>query len=223
MQKEGQHHEQRRHYLHGSQDAQLVLHAASRLFDWPLDGLFDLGASMTQEDIIRMAQESQMPFYWRTGEITYLDKLERFAALVASAERERIKQANAPEIERINAYIKEALAQQEQPPYHHFVSDRFNIDLQTGNLNIGAVKKQEPVAWISPKELLVIRGNAYAGAKDWRVNLGLEPEDGDVGLYTIPPQRTWVGLTDEERQDIALEVPIDAVSITEAKLKEKNT
>ena len=38
----------------------------------------------------------------------------------------------------------------------------------------------------------------------------------------VAPQRTWVGLTDEERQDIALEVPIDAVSITEAKLKEKN-
>lgn len=36
-------------------------------------------------------------------------------------------------------------------------------------------------------------------------------------------ERTWVGLTDDERQDIALEVPIDAVSITEAKLKEKNT
>ena len=31
-----------------------------------------------------------MPFYWRTGEITYLDKLERFAALVASAEREKL-------------------------------------------------------------------------------------------------------------------------------------
>jgi len=41
-------------------------------------------------------------------------------------------------------------------------------------------------------------------------------------LYTSP-QRTWVGLTDEEREEIALEVPIDAVSITEAKLKEKNT
>ena len=39
----------------------------------------------------------------------------------------------------------------------------------------------------------------------------------------VAPQRTWVGLTDEERQDIALEVPIDAVFITEAKLKEKNT
>lgn len=43
---------------------------------------------MNREDIIRMAQEAQMPFYWRTGEITYIDKLERFAALVASAERE---------------------------------------------------------------------------------------------------------------------------------------
>ena len=43
---------------------------------------------MNREDIIRMAQEAQMPFYWRTGEITYLDKLEAFAALVASAERE---------------------------------------------------------------------------------------------------------------------------------------
>ena len=44
---------------------------------------------MNRENIIRMAQEAQMPFYWRTGEITYLDKLEVFAALVASAERER--------------------------------------------------------------------------------------------------------------------------------------
>jgi len=58
--------------------------------------------------------------------------------------------------------------------------------------------KDEPVAWISPTELLVMRGNALGGAKDWRVNVGLKPEDGDVGLYTAPPQRTWVGLTDEE-------------------------
>ena len=47
---------------------------------------------MNREDIIRIAREAQMPFYWRTGEITYLDKLERFAAFVASAEREAIAQ-----------------------------------------------------------------------------------------------------------------------------------
>jgi hypothetical protein len=41
-------------------------------------------------------------------------------------------------------------------------------------------------------------------------------------VYQAMP-RTWVGLTDEEREEIALEVPMDAVCITEAKLKEKNT
>jgi hypothetical protein len=48
---------------------------------------YSKGRNMTKQEIICMAQEAQMPFYWRTGEITYLDKLERFAALVASAER----------------------------------------------------------------------------------------------------------------------------------------
>jgi hypothetical protein len=45
---------------------------------------------MNRDDVTRMAREAQMPFYWSTGEITYLDKLERFAALVASAERKDI-------------------------------------------------------------------------------------------------------------------------------------
>jgi hypothetical protein len=85
--------------------------------------------------------------------------------------------------------------------------------------------KDEPVAWISPTELLVMRGNALGGAKDWRVNVGLKPEDGDVGLYTTPPQRTWVGLTDEEMQSIAFESAdaLSAVFVAEAKLKDKNS
>jgi hypothetical protein len=37
--------------------------------------------------IMEMAREAGMPFYWRTGEITYLDKLERFAELVREDER----------------------------------------------------------------------------------------------------------------------------------------
>jgi hypothetical protein len=44
-------------------------------------------------------------------------------------------------------------------------------------------------------------------------------DDDDIQDYVRP----WIGLTDEERQEIALEVPIDAVLITEAKLKERNT
>lgn len=42
-----------------------------------------------------------------------------------------------------------------------------------------------------------------------------------MALYA-GPQRPWAGLTDAEREEIALEVPMDAVFITEAKLKEKN-
>lgn len=56
-------------------------------------------------------------------------------------------------------------------------------DSRVDGEGIEVVAKGEPVAWISAKELLVMRGNAYAGAKSWRVNLGLEPEEGDVGLY----------------------------------------
>ena len=47
----------------------------------------------------------------------------------------------------------------------------------------------------------------------------------DSNAYLTPPQRTWVGLTAEERIEIdhlALS-RVQAVQMTEAKLKEKNT
>ena len=74
------------------------------------------------------------------------------------------------------------------------VSKGYRMDIE--RLKAALEAKDEPVAWISPTELLVMRGNALGGAKDWRVNVGLKPEDGDVGLYTTPPQRK--PLTDEE-------------------------
>jgi hypothetical protein len=45
-------------------------------------------------------------------------------------------------------------------------------------------------------------------------------------LYITPPQRTWVGLTDEEMAEIVEEfdgVGWDIAPVIEAKLKEKNT
>ena len=53
---------------------------------------------------------------------------------------------------------------------------------------------------------------------------GVFPSIGNK-MYSAPPQRTWVGLTDEERIEIdhlALS-RVQAVQMTEAKLKEKNT
>jgi hypothetical protein len=43
---------------------------------------------MTRDDIIRMAKEAKLPYEYDTGRILYLKELERFAALVATAERE---------------------------------------------------------------------------------------------------------------------------------------
>ena len=84
--------------------------------------------------------------------------------------------------------------------------------------------EQEPVAWMfQHDETGRMNYVSNDGIHDPTMFLGINPRYALVcPLYTTPPQRTWVGLTDEERQDIALEVPIDAVLITEAKLKDKN-
>jgi hypothetical protein len=47
--------------------------------------------------------------------------------------------------------------------------------------------------------------------KDEQIKGMANPNRGSVGVQEARPQRTWVGLTEQERNDI------------EAKLKEKNT
>jgi hypothetical protein len=68
---------------------------------------------MTREDIIRMAVEADPGFdggqnvmELLSNSIVGIAAIERFAALVAAHERERIIAANAPEIEKVNEYIK---------------------------------------------------------------------------------------------------------------------
>jgi hypothetical protein len=80
---------------------------------------------------------------------------------------------------------------------------------------------QEPVAWMRPSEegydsafrdhstVMVCTGNPWTG---W------------IPLYTAPPQRTWVGLTDEDDIDWEEGGNLkDLVKAIEAKLREKNT
>ena len=43
---------------------------------------------MTRDDIIRMAREAGLPYMYQTDEIVNLGLVERFANLVAAAERE---------------------------------------------------------------------------------------------------------------------------------------
>jgi hypothetical protein len=77
---------------------------------------------------------------------------------------------------------------------------------------------QEPVAW------------QWLGSAHFRKKL---PKNADITawnpLYTNPPQRTWVGLTDEEIQELRYKIDSTAhwtydefARAIEAKLKEKN-
>ena len=69
-------------------------------------------------------------------------------------------------------------------------------------------RSQEPVAWMN----------------DMGTHIDLNVSGRGMPLYTTPPQRAWVGLTDEE----AMEMYLDCNSVSElfdaieAKLKQKN-
>ena len=77
--------------------------------------------------------------------------------------------------------------------------------------------EQEPVAWHEPGAY----GNVTVYEK-WAKENGWQP------LYTAPPQREWVSLTDDERIELAGDIDwaigaySDYARAIEAKLKEKN-
>ena len=45
---------------------------------------------MTRDEVIVLAREAGLPYMYQTGEVANLGLVERFAALVAAHERERI-------------------------------------------------------------------------------------------------------------------------------------
>ena len=75
-----------------------------------------------------------------------------------------------------------------------------------------AQPEQEPVAWY------------YKEGLERGVSLKQETFKW-IPLYTTPPQRTWVGLTDEEIQECLEGLPTQTIDVyakrIEAKLKEK--
>ena len=79
--------------------------------------------------------------------------------------------------------------------------------------------EQEPVAWMCSDELVRKGYIRISNSKD---------ETWNIPLYTAPPKREWVGLTDEEVDECyywkdRLWTTDELVRHVEAKLKEKNT
>ena len=77
---------------------------------------------------------------------------------------------------------------------------------------------QEPVAWVCL--------DLWKAGKHWPDDcFGIESEEGMTPLYTAPPKREFIGLTDEEIDQAANNAGFGHINIAreiEAKLKEKN-
>ena len=117
------------------------------------------------------------------------------------------------EVLRAITAIKEALAQRTEPVawIHNFIEGGISIGKRPADL------QRHPERWTAlykdPKPCPTCEALARTVMLD------------QTSHDTTPPQRTWVGLTDEERIEIdhlALS-RVQAVQMTEAKLKELNT
>ena len=97
-----------------------------------------------------------------------------------------------------------------------------------------AQPEQEPVAWMfQHDETGRMNYVSNDGIHNPTMFLEMNPRYALVcPLYTTPPQRTWVGLSDEDKHEIELRAGItedddgyivsQVFKLTEAKLKEKN-
>ena len=100
--------------------------------------------------------------------------------------------------------------------------------LHDENERLGLYEQGEPVAWMHKQ------GNheepSFRQLDNWEISNGWK----QYPLYAAPPQRTWVGLTDEEisefdtwhdnrEEEVGWCNPSEIVAYIEAKLKEKNT
>ena len=125
-----------------------------------------------------------------------------------------------PEIQKIMksiTAIKEALETKEG------LLDRnsYLLGLYDQKSRLGLETKDEPVAWGMEKDGVILDV------------ICPDEHEREEGEYTLPlfttPQRTWVGLTDEEHHEIVLLAEsgdwhdFEVINATEAKLKEKNT
>jgi hypothetical protein len=130
------------------------------------------------------------------------------------------------------AAIKEALAQQKhcQCPECQVLPHASDCAVHSGpaypagGCDCGAQPEQEPVAWANLDALSEQINSVNCGTV---YRLPSEAE-GREPLYTTPPQRTWVGLTDEEQTQVAWSCGamsadwLEFARAIEAKLKEKN-
>jgi hypothetical protein len=106
--------------------------------------------------------------------------------------------------------------------------DTSDMAHRSGGLSVEQAEKQEPVAWMvltQDDKKLMLYGEEKPPIFNTPVKL--------IPLYTAPPKREWIGLTEDESDDIynahhntygeCITSAYDLVLDIEAKLKERNT
>lgn len=148
-----------------------------------------------------------------------------------------------PQMYEAITVIKAALAQPEQEPVAHPPCKGMNCGITRTDQEHSIECQAEHAAAIAGGQFVKPEQEPKCGAiievfgKDWRLEymslpVGKHKLYTQQYTYTTPPQRTLVGLTDEERNNLWREVvgwgdpshdDEDLMKTIEAKLKEKNT
>jgi len=130
-----------------------------------------------------------------------------------------------------NEALRLALEYVELVPDDRYSAEHIDQDALITAIKAALEAKDEPVAWMDAairlgEELSSVGPNGYydMDAKEW---LDWAMEQNPRGKHSLP-QRTWVGLTDDEWNELYDEyVPLKhyarLMEAIEAKLKEKNT
>ena len=180
---------------------------------------------VTKEEALKLALEALESADW------YINQLEM---IVYSVDDDGTHE-NRAKVQATITAIKAALAQPAQEPVawmndktpsgifarHRDGAKNFGCDIPLFTYPPAAHPAQEPVATVTSKT-----GNLHITMSWWH-----EPAlPIGTSLYTTPPQRPWVGLTDEELYEIVRAegkvLKADAWEIVEklqAKLKDKST
>ena len=186
---------------------------------------------MTQEALklaLEALEQWNTPLYKRGTAITAIKEALAQTERPVDCERcnrleDALKRANglAEHFERAwylrGDEIERLTAQPEQEPVAY-----------TGNGTAGRGADVRPTGFFfqMPKSVGEVYGWHGAGKGQPMCRFNASEAEMPVGtkLYTTPPQRTWVGLTDEERFEVAdiSDCFEDVVDAVEAKLKEKN-
>jgi hypothetical protein len=126
-----------------------------------------------------------------------------------------------PDVSKAIKALEEALAKQEQSLELVEWCDVDGTGIPEPVYRLKAKQEQgEPVAWMEPDwaDGTIFRDSEVNKTTDFF-------HDHMIPLYTTPPQRTWVGLTNEQMRQICGSVATmrEAVREAEAILKEGNT